>query len=47
METFTEPQAAAIIHEVLLALDYLHTELHVAHRDLKPENLMFQASLSL
>jgi len=37
--TFTEPQIAYVIHEVLLGLQFIHTN-HLAHRDLKSANLM-------
>lgn len=29
-----------ISHEVLLGLEYLHSELHIIHRDIKPANLL-------
>lgn len=35
---FTEREAAQIMHEICLALKYLHDR-NIAHRDLKPENL--------
>lgn len=36
---FTEREAAQIMHEIGLAVKYLHDQ-NVAHRDLKPENLL-------
>lgn len=35
---FTE--AAQIMHEICVAVKYLHDQ-HIAHRDLKPENLLY------
>lgn len=37
---FTEREAAQIMHEICLALKYLHDN-DIAHRDLKPENLLY------
>lgn len=37
---YSEKQASAIIHKILLAVAYLH-ERGIIHRDLKPENLLF------
>lgn len=37
---FTEREAAQIMHEICLALKYLHDN-NIAHRDLKPENLLY------
>ncbi|TPX68139.1 hypothetical protein CcCBS67573_g07281 [Chytriomyces confervae] len=36
---YSEPDAAKIVHRILLAVNYLHS-LGIAHRDLKPENLL-------
>lgn len=38
---YTEADAAKLIRQVLLALEYCHETLHVVHRDIKPENLLF------
>lgn len=37
---FTEREAAQIMHEICLAVKYLHDN-NIAHRDLKPENLLY------
>lgn len=37
---FTEREAAQIMHEICIALKYLHDR-NIAHRDLKPENLLY------
>ncbi|CRL04514.1 CLUMA_CG017590, isoform A [Clunio marinus] len=37
---FTEREAAQIMHEICVALKYLHDR-NIAHRDLKPENLLY------
>ena len=39
----SESEAAAIIKEVLLAVNYLHTN-NIAHRDVRPEHIMFIGS---
>jgi len=36
---YSEPEAAKIVHKILVAIEYLH-QLGIAHRDLKPENLL-------
>lgn len=36
---FNEDHACMIIHQILLALNYMHSK-HITHRDLKLENLM-------
>jgi len=38
--TYTEAKASKVVHQVLLALEYLHS-VNVVHRDLKPENLLY------
>jgi serine/threonine protein kinase len=39
METFSESHVAHIVHQIMLALNYMHSK-NVSHRDLKPENMM-------
>ena len=38
---FAEPDARAIMHQLLSALKHLHAR-HIVHRDLKPENILLQ-----
>lgn len=40
---FTEREAAQIMHEICVAVKYLH-DLNMAHRDLKPENLLYTSA---
>jgi serine/threonine protein kinase len=42
---FTEREAAHIMHEICVAVKYLH-DINIAHRDLKPENLLYTSSAS-
>lgn len=37
---FLSTEAAQIMHEICVAVKYLH-DLNIAHRDLKPENLLY------
>ena len=43
MKSLTEKQAADVINQVLLALNYMHS-MKITHRDLKPENLLCEPS---
>ena len=40
-EYFTEPMAARTFRQILMALNYCHTN-NIVHRDLKPENFLYQ-----
>lgn len=37
---FTEEQTVFYAAEIILALEYLHTDLDIIYRDLKPENVL-------
>lgn len=39
MRNFTESQAADIISQIMLGLNYMHMQ-QITHRDLKPENIL-------
>jgi serine/threonine protein kinase len=39
---FTEIKAAHIVHQVVLALNYMHSQ-NMCHRDLKPENILLES----
>lgn len=39
MDHFSEDHACQIVHQILLALNYMH-EIKIVHRDLKPDNLL-------
>lgn len=38
-DIFTEMEAQSIAKDILLGLDYLHSN-HIIHRDIKPQNIM-------
>ncbi|CAG7917644.1 unnamed protein product [Penicillium olsonii] len=41
VERLPSPVIAVVLHRLFLALDYLHTECHIAHTDIKADNIMF------
>ncbi|KAL4874722.1 kinase-like protein [Aspergillus karnatakaensis] len=41
VERLPSPVLAVVLHRLFLALDYLHTECHIAHTDIKADNIMF------
>lgn len=42
-KSFSEPQTAAILKQVLLAINYMHQK-NITHRDLKPENILLESA---
>lgn len=42
-QAFTEREAAKIVFEICLAIEFLHSH-DIAHRDLKPENLLYTSA---
>jgi calcium-dependent protein kinase len=40
VKNFTEADAAAILRQILQALNYMHAN-RIAHRDIKPKNILF------
>ncbi|KAJ5361948.1 kinase-like protein [Penicillium brevicompactum] len=41
VERLPSPVIAVVLHRLFLAMDYLHTECHIAHTDIKADNIMF------
>ena len=39
---YSEPDALEVLHGLLSALHYLHTNLMVVHRDVKPHNILLR-----
>lgn len=42
MKRFSEKDAAKILHQVLLGLNYMHKK-NIIHRDIKPENMLLES----
>jgi len=43
---YTEADAAKLVHNMVKAIDYLHSK-NIVHRDLKPENLLLKADTDI
>ena len=43
MSRFTESQAADIVHQLMLGLNYMHLQ-QVVHRDVKPQNILLESA---
>jgi len=39
VKNFTENDAASIVYQVMLGLNYMHLQ-NITHRDMKPENIL-------
>jgi serine/threonine protein kinase len=46
MKKFTERDAAHIIKQILLGLNYMHSK-NIVHRDIKPENILIEKDLEI
>ena len=44
LTSFTETQAADIIHQIMLGLNYMHLQ-SITHRDIKPENILLVSDM--
>jgi len=42
LKTFSERDAATIVNQVLLAINYMHQK-NIIHRDIKPENILLES----
>ena len=42
LTNFTETQAADIVHQIMLGLNYMHNR-NITHRDIKPENILLMS----
>jgi calcium-dependent protein kinase len=45
-KNFNEDKAGYIIYQILCAVNYLHTALHIVHRDIKPENILVEKNVN-
>lgn len=42
LKSFNEQKAAYVLKQILLALNYIHSN-NIMHRDLKPENILLES----